>query len=120
MEWAKDGLNNRLYIVQARPETIYGEDKSKFGRFTNLRRKDSLSQKESHCDKLLGKARILHNPQEANQLLEGEILVTDLTNPDWDPILKKKLAIITNKVDEPVMRPFGQRTGNLLPDVETT
>jgi pyruvate,water dikinase len=66
-----------------------------------------------------GKARILHNPQEANQLLEGEILVTDLTNPDWDPILKK-VAIITNKGGRTSHAAICQRTGNLLPDVETT
>lgn len=99
IEWAKDGLNNKLYIVQARPETIYGVDKKQVREIYKLKEKGTLiTQGIALGDKIAsGQARILHNPQEGNQLLEGEILVTDLTNPDWDPILKKASAIITNK-----------------------
>lgn len=99
IEWAKDGLNNQLYIVQARPETVYGKDKKQVREIYKLKEKGQLiTQGIALGDKISsGKARILHNPQEGNQLLEGEILVTDLTNPDWDPILKKAAAIITNK-----------------------
>ncbi|SDW34031.1 phosphoenolpyruvate synthase [Flavobacterium degerlachei] len=99
IEWAKDGLNNQLYIVQARPETVYGIDKKQVREIYKLKEKGTLiTQGIALGDKISsGKARILHNPQEGHQLLEGEILVTDLTNPDWDPILKKASAIITNK-----------------------
>lgn len=99
IEWAKDGLNNKLYIVQARPETVYGVDKKQVREIYKLKEKGTLiTQGIALGDKIAsGQARILHNPQEGNQLLEGEILVTDLTNPDWDPILKKASAIITNK-----------------------
>ncbi|MGO4816887.1 phosphoenolpyruvate synthase [Flavobacterium sp. W22_SRS_FP1] len=99
IEWAKDGLNNQLYIVQARPETVYGKDKKQVREIYKLKDKGLLiTQGIALGDKIAsGKARILHNPQEGNQLLQGEILVTDLTNPDWDPILKKASAIITNK-----------------------
>jgi pyruvate,water dikinase len=99
IEWAKDGLNNQLYVVQARPETIYGKDKKQVREIYKLKEKGLLiTQGIALGDKIAsGKARILHNPQEGNQLLQGEILVTDLTNPDWDPILKKASAIITNK-----------------------
>lgn len=99
IEWAKDGLNNKLYIVQARPETIYGVDKKQVREIYKLKEKGTLiTQGIALGDKIAsGQARILHNPQEGNELLEGEILVTDLTNPDWDPILKKASAIITNK-----------------------
>jgi pyruvate,water dikinase len=99
IEWAKDGLNNQLYIVQARPETVYGREKKQVREIYNLKEKGQLITKGIALgDKIAsGKARILHNPQEGNQLLEGEILVTDLTNPDWDTILKKAGAIITNK-----------------------
>lgn len=99
IEWAKDGLNNQLYIVQARPETVHGKDKKQVREIYKLTEKGTLiTQGIALGDKIAtGKARILNSPQEGNQLLEGEILVTDLTNPDWDPIMKKAAAIITNK-----------------------
>ncbi|WP_367754188.1 phosphoenolpyruvate synthase [Flavobacterium sp. WC2430] len=99
IEWAKDGINNQLYIVQARPETIYGTIKRKIREIYKLKEKGTLiTQGIALGDKIAsGKARILNNPQEGNLLLEGEILVTDMTNPDWDPIMKKASAIITNK-----------------------
>lgn len=99
IEWAKDGLNNQLYIVQARPETIHGQLKKQVRKIYKLKEKGKLITKGIGLgDKITsGKARILSTPQQGNQLLEGEILVTDLTNPDWDPIMKKSAAIITNK-----------------------
>ena len=99
IEWAKDGLNNQLYIVQARPETIHGKENKQVREIFKLKEKGKLITKGIALgDKIAsGKARILQNPQEGNLLLEGEILVTDITNPDWDPIMKKASAIITNK-----------------------
>ncbi|PKH67850.1 phosphoenolpyruvate synthase [Flavobacterium sp. ALD4] len=99
IEWAKDGVNNQLYVVQARPETVHGKDKIQVREIYKLKEKGTLITKGIALgDKIAnGKARILNSPQEGNQLLEGEILVTDLTNPDWDPIMKKAAAIITNK-----------------------
>jgi pyruvate,water dikinase len=99
IEWAKDGLNNQLYIVQARPETVHAKGKKKVRKIYELKEKGQLiTQGIALGDKIAtGKARILYTPQEGNQLLQGEILITDLTNPDWDPILKKAVAIITNK-----------------------
>ena len=99
IEWAKDGVNNQLYIVQARPETVHGKDKIQVREIYKLKEKGTLITKGIALgDKIAtGKARILNSPQEGNQLLEEEILVTDLTNPDWDPIMKKAAAIITNK-----------------------
>jgi pyruvate,water dikinase len=85
-------VNNQLYIVQARPETVHGKDKNKCARFINLKKGILITQGIALGDKIAtGKARILNSPQEGNQLLEGEILVTDLTNPDWDPIMKRQL-----------------------------
>jgi pyruvate,water dikinase len=97
IEWAKRRLNNQLYIVQARPETVHGKIKQ-VREIYKLTEKGTLITQGIALDKIAtGKARILNSPQEGNQLLEGEILVTDLTNPDWDPIMKKAAAIITNK-----------------------
>lgn len=99
IEWAKDGLNDQLYIVQARPETIHGKERKQTVEIYSLKEKSKvLTSGIALGNKIIsGKARILNNPQEGNQLQQGEILVTDVTNPDWDPILKKAGAIITNK-----------------------
>ncbi|HEU4789277.1 MAG TPA: phosphoenolpyruvate synthase, partial [Flavobacterium sp.] len=99
IEWAKDGFNNKLYIVQARPETIHGKINKQVREIYKLKEKGTLLVKGIALgDKIIsGKARILNSPQEGNLLLDGEIIVTDLTNPDWDPIMKRAAAIITNK-----------------------
>lgn len=99
IEWAKDGLNNQLYIVQARPETVYGKDRKQSVELFSLKRKSKILAKGIALGNKItsGKARILSSPKEGNLLKQGEILVTDVTNPDWDPILKKAKAIITNK-----------------------
>ena len=99
IEWAKDGLNNQIYIVQARPETVHGkENKCIHEIFTLKERGLVLVTGIALGNKITsGKARILNDPSEGNQLKEGDILVTDITNPDWDPVLKKAAAIITNK-----------------------
>jgi pyruvate,water dikinase len=99
IEWAKDGLNDQLYIVQARPETIHGKERKQTVEIYTLKEKSKvLTSGIALGNKIIsGKARILNSPQEGNLLQQGEILVTDVTNPDWDPILKKAAAIITNK-----------------------
>lgn len=99
IEWAKDGMNNELYIVQARPETVHGKEKKKVREIFTLKEKSKiLATGIALGDKIAtGIARIIYNPQDGDQLKNGEILVTDMTNPDWDPILKKAAAIVTNK-----------------------
>ncbi len=99
IEWAKDGLNSQIYIVQARPETVHGKEKKQIREIFTLKEKSKLLTKGIALgDKIAtGKARIILHPQDGDQLQKGEILVTDITNPDWDPVLKKAAAIITNK-----------------------
>ena len=106
IEWAKDGLNDQLYIVQARPETVHGKERKQTVEIYSLKEKNRLPDGQGKLltsgialgNKIIsGKARILNNPQEGHLLQQGEILITDVTNPDWDPILKKAAAIITNK-----------------------
>ena len=99
IEWAKDGLNNQLYIVQARPETVHGKEKKQVREIFTLKEKGKILTTGIALGDAIasGKARIIINPKDGDQLQKGEILVTDITNPDWDPILKKAAAIITNK-----------------------
>ena len=99
IEWAKDGLNNQLYIVQARPETVYGKQKTQIQEIFTLKEKGKILTKGIGLGGAIasGKARLIVSPQDGHLLQKGEILVTDMTNPDWDPILKKAAAIVTNK-----------------------
>ena len=100
IEWAKDGLSGKLYIVQARPETVHaGKHKQTVVRAFQIKTKGKqLAEGIALGDKIaFGRARLLRSPQEGHLLQKGEVLVTDITNPDWDPILKRAAAIVTNK-----------------------
>ncbi len=101
IEWAKDGQNGLLYIVQARPETIHAnvsKQKASVSVYTLRSKGRKLTEGIALGNKIVSrKARILHSPAEGQLLQPGEILVTDITNPDWDPILKRASAIVTNK-----------------------
>ncbi len=102
IEWAKDGLTGKLYIVQARPETVHSKEKKQRAAtvrtFTIQSKGKKLTEGIALGEKIAaGKARLLRSPKEAHLLQEGEVLVTDITNPDWDPIMKRAAAIVTNK-----------------------
>ncbi len=99
IEWAKDGITQQLYIVQARPETIHSKANQQSRKiYTLLEKGTVLTKGIALGDKIAsGKARILNSAEEGHLIQEGEIIVTDVTNPDWDPIMKKAAAIITNK-----------------------
>lgn len=98
IEWAKDGIDNNLYIVQARPETVESLQSHQIIENYILKSKGSLKTTGHSVGRLIGsgKARLITNPQDIGSLHEGEILVTDTTNPDWEPIMKKAAAIVTN------------------------
>jgi len=100
IEWAKDGLTNELFIVQARPETVQSakKNKLKINTYTLLKKGKEITHGMGLGNKISsGKARILHSPEDSDKLQQGEILVTERTNPDWDPILKKASGIITDQ-----------------------
>lgn len=99
IEWAKDGFTNELFIVQARPETVH-ENKTGYSHkiYTLNDKGKKITEGIAIGNKIIsGVVRILNSPEDANKLLPGEILVTDITNPDWDVIMKKASAIVTNK-----------------------
>lgn len=99
IEWAKDGITNEIFIIQARPETVHSlRNPFLVSEYTLLNKGEILSQGEAIGSKIVtGIVRVLQSPSESDKLRAGEILVTDMTSPDWDPILKKSGAIITNK-----------------------
>ena len=99
IEWAKDGISGELFIVQARPETVQSQKNPLLVKEYKLLEKGrSLTDGNAIGTKVAsGTARILRSPAEADKLKKGEIVVTDITSPDWDPVLKNAAAIVTNK-----------------------
>lgn len=99
IEWAKDGITNELFIVQARPETVHTQKNPFVQKEYRLQYKGELLVRgEAIGSRIaIGVARVLRSPQESEALQPGEIVVTEITSPDWDPILKKAAAIITDK-----------------------
>ena len=99
IEWAKDSQDGKLYIVQARPETVHRNKKqSLYKQYTLLDKGAKLCSGAGLGSKIIsGKARLLQSPSEISKLNSGEILVTERTDPDWDPVLKKAAAIITDQ-----------------------
>ena len=100
MEWAKDGQTNQLFIVQARPETVQSEKKGYTRTEYKLESKNpkTIIEGISVGTKIVsGKARIILDTAKLHEFKEGEILITEITDPDWEPIMKKAAAIITEK-----------------------
>lgn len=100
IEWAKDGKNNKLYIVQARPETVHAaQDKShEIVTYTlkNSKEAQVLVQGQSIGQKVAqGKACIIKSVKDIQKMRAGDILITRITDPDWVPIMKKAAAIVT-------------------------
>jgi pyruvate,water dikinase len=98
-EWAKDGVNHQLYVIQARPETVHSRERSIEVTSYKIKEKgEVITSGEAIGNKIAsGRARILSSPAEADKLQQGDILITDITSPDWDPIMKKVGGIVTNK-----------------------
>jgi pyruvate,water dikinase len=99
VEWAKDGETNKIYIVQARPETVKSrQNPYQIKEYQLLERTKILCTGYAAGQGIAsGIVRVLKDTSEAHLFRKGEILVTETTNPDWDPILKKASAIITCK-----------------------
>ena len=99
MEWARDGKTNELYIVQARPETVQAErDFSKLIEYKVSGQGKTLVQGISVGSKVaVGTTRVILDPKQIKQFKKGEILVTTMTDPDWEPIMKMASAIVTDR-----------------------
>ncbi|VVB52152.1 putative phosphoenolpyruvate synthase [uncultured archaeon] len=98
MEWAKDGATNQLFIVQARPETVHSqENKNVFEQYV-LKGKGPVLVKGGAVGSKIGagKSHVIKSVHEIKNFKEGEVLVTEMTDPDWEPIMKIASAIVTN------------------------
>jgi len=99
LEWAKDGNTGELFIVQARPETVQSRKNPDVLESYQLRQRSAvLVSGRSVGEKIAtGRVRVIQSAQHIDRFQEGEVLVTDKTDPDWQPIMKKAAAIITNR-----------------------
>lgn len=99
VEWAKDGIDGRIYIVQARPETVQSQASSNTIEKFHLRETGNvLTSGRAIGSKIgQGKVRLFNNLDAMHEFQEGDVLLTDMTDPDWEPIMKKASAIVTNR-----------------------
>jgi pyruvate,water dikinase len=99
IEWAKDGLTGKIYIVQARPETVKSRAQSaEIERYVLERKSTVLARGQSIGQKIgSGNAIMLASPKMISAFKPGDVLVTDMTDPDWEPIMKLASAIVTNR-----------------------
>ncbi|KAF3040042.1 hypothetical protein E8E12_000761 [Didymella heteroderae] len=99
MEWAKDGITNELFIVQARPETVYAT--REVGTFRDYSIKSKGRTLTTGCSigdaAAVGRVCIIESPADIDAFVEGSILVTETTDPDWVPIMRKAAAIVTDQ-----------------------
>ncbi|WP_444928100.1 phosphoenolpyruvate synthase [Microbulbifer sp. TRSA002] len=99
IEWAKDGDSGKLFIVQARPETVRSRDQgTSIERYSLQERSDVLCEGRAIGQRIgAGPVRKLESVEDMALMQDGEVLVTDMTDPDWEPVLKKASAIVTNR-----------------------
>ena len=99
IEWGKDGVDGKLYILQARPETVKSQEghgrveKFKLKSFSKV-----LASGRAIGQKIgVGPVRVVHDPSEMDQVKPGDVLVADMTDPNWEPVMKRASAIVTNR-----------------------
>jgi len=99
IEWGKDGLDGELYILQARPETVKSQTVGKAEYRYKLKSKSAVIVDGRAIGQKIGtgSVRVVHNISEMDKVLVGDVLVTDMTDPNWEPVMKRASAIVTNR-----------------------
>jgi len=98
IEWAKDGTDGKLYIVQARPETVQSRSGKIIERYHLQEKGEVLASGRSIGHRIgAGTAKVIASISDMNRVQPGDVLVTDMTDPDWEPIMKRAAAIVTNR-----------------------
>ena len=98
IEWGKDGKDGQLYILQARPETVQSRTGRTIQRFRLIDRSTVLSKGRSIGQKIgAGVAKVIRDVSEMERIQPGDVLVSDMTDPDWEPVMKRASAIVTNR-----------------------
>ena len=98
IEWGKDGESGKLYILQARPETVQSRAGRSIQRFRLKSRSRVLVEGRSIGQRIgAGRARVIRSAAEMERVQPGDVLVADMTDPDWEPVMKRAAAIVTNR-----------------------
>jgi pyruvate,water dikinase len=99
IEWGRDGIDGQLYILQARPETVKaGENVDTLRRYRLQQRSEVLATGRAIGQRVgSGPVRLVSSAAEMDRVREGDVLVTDMTDPDWEPVMKRASAIVTNR-----------------------
>jgi pyruvate,water dikinase len=99
IEWGKDGIDGKLYILQARPETVQAHDKLETLRRYRIKQPGTVRISGRAIGQRIGSGRVslIANASEMSKVQAGDVLVTDMTDPDWEPIMKRASAIVTNR-----------------------
>jgi pyruvate,water dikinase len=98
IEWGKDGVTGKLYILQARPETVQSRSGRVLQRFSLKTRSDVITSGRSIGHRIgNGAARVIGNVKDMGRVQSGDVLVADMTDPDWEPVMKRASAIVTNR-----------------------
>ena len=98
IEWGKDGSDGRLYILQARPETVQSRSGRTIHRFTLKAHSEILTTGRSIGQKIgRGTAKVIRDVSEMDRIQPGDVLISDMTDPDWEPVMKRAAAIVTNR-----------------------
>ena len=98
IEWGKDGTDGKLYILQARPETVQSRSGNSIHRFTLKARSEVITSGRSIGNKIgSGVAKVIKDVSQMNRIQDGDVLVSDMTDPDWEPVMKRASAIVTNR-----------------------
>ncbi len=98
IEWGKDGVTGELFILQARPETVQSRVRGSIERYELPRRSRVLAEGRSVGQRIgAGTARVVRDVSQMDQVQPGDVLVADMTDPDWEPVMKRAAAIVTNR-----------------------
>ena len=98
IEWGKDGSDGQIYVLQARPETVQSRAGRTIQRYTLKQRSRVLAEGRSIGQRIgAGPARIIRDVAEMARVQSGDVLIADMTDPDWEPVMKRAAAIVTNR-----------------------
>lgn len=99
IEWAKDGIDNKIYILQARPETVKSRNNPQSSERYQLKEHSEILVEGRSIGQRIGNgtARVVTQLSEMDKVQKGDVLVADMTDPDWEPIMKRAAAIVTNR-----------------------